>query len=189
MLQDLTGMKFGRLTAQERAPNRGHRTQWRCLCDCGRTFDVPAKRLRNGMTTSCGCAHYEKITKHGRYKTPEYRAWVNMIARCSRANHPSFSLYGGRGIAVCAEWRADFSAFLTDMGERPSSKHSLDRIDNDGNYEPANCRWATHTEQMTNCSRNAWCEVGGLKMTRSQVARALGIRYHATNRYRSRDAD
>jgi len=86
---------------------------------------------------------------HGMYATPTYRSWQNMITRCSNSNHKHYANYGGRGITVCAAWRASFEAFLSDMGERPEGK-TLDRRDNDGNYEPANCRWATRIEQRRN---------------------------------------
>lgn len=88
--------------------------------------------------------------KHGGFGTPEYAAWGAMIQRCTNTRHPRWKHYGGRGIAICARWRHSFAAFLSDMGCRPTSDHTLDRRDNDGNYEPSNCRWATWSEQRRN---------------------------------------
>lgn len=91
--------------------------------------------------------------KHGMYRTPTYRSWRAMLSRCENPNATGYGRYGGRGITVCDRWRADFTAFLADMGERPSIDHSIDRIDTDGNYEPSNCRWATRSEQQQNKRR------------------------------------
>ena len=120
-----------------------------------------AELLRVGRTKSCGCLRSElgramgvKTTlRHGEgsngKETPEYRAWSNMLSRCNNANHRLFKHYGARGISVCAEWRT-YENFIANMGRRPSDAHSLDRINNEGNYEPSNCRWATSTEQNNN---------------------------------------
>lgn len=108
-------------------------------------------------------------------RSPEYIIWQQMKKRCFNASNPAYHNYGGRGIVVCARWRNDFAAFLDDMGKRPSEQHSLDRINNDGNYEPGNCRWATGKEQMNNCRINVFVEFNGKTQTLVQWARELGL--------------
>ncbi len=112
--------------------------------------------------------------KHGRYKTPEYRAWQKLIDRCENPKSQTYHNYGGRGIAVCDRWHS-FTEFYADMGDRPSPQHSIDRINNDGNYEPSNCRWATIQEQNSNRRDNRIVEVNGLALTTAEWARRLGI--------------
>ncbi|HWL06770.1 MAG TPA: hypothetical protein VNQ99_17840 [Xanthobacteraceae bacterium] len=111
--------------------------------------------------------------------TPEYRAWNNARSRCYREKDRKYPLYGGRGIAMCDEWRRSFSAFFADMGPRPSPNHTLDRIDNNGNYEPGNCRWATSIEQNNNRRFNRHIHLNGRRLTVSEAARETGIP-HAT---------
>lgn len=148
---DLIGRTFGRLTVRELA-GRGP-ARWRCQCVCGREIIALAGNLRRGNTTSCGCFHREqtgKITRsHGRSKTPTYRSWSIAKRRCTNPRDITYPLYGGRGIRMCERWANSFAAFLTDMGARPPG-HTLDRIDNDRGYEPANCRWATPRQQALN---------------------------------------
>jgi hypothetical protein len=151
---DLTGLKFARLTVLERAPQRSAKTMWRCLCDCGKESIAQASDLRSGKHRSCGCLHIESITTHGctsrnpKKVTPTYRTWLGMIQRCTNPKAQHFHRYGGRGISVCGRWRS-FENFLTDMGERPANR-TLDRINNDAGYEPANCRWVTRKQQAQN---------------------------------------
>jgi hypothetical protein len=115
-----------------------------------------------------------KLT-HGMRKRPEYRAWLNMKARCYDPKREDFRLYGARGIAVCDQWRNDFAAFYADLGARPSPEHSLDRIDGSGNYEPGNCHWATKTEQSENRRISRFLELNGRRQTMEAWARELGM--------------
>lgn len=155
---DLTGHRFGLLTVEKYSYTKNNRVYWLCKCDCGNTKEVQKSSLKNGGTKSCGCLlklkskqrAIERNTKHGGSLLPEYVIWNGMKARCYNENEPSFENYGGRGITVCDRWRDSFENFFSDMGERPSPKHSIDRIDVNWNYEPSNCRWATATEQARN---------------------------------------
>lgn len=150
------GDRFGKLTVVEDA-GRDRRGQAlvRCRCDCGKEAIARASRIRTGSQRSCGCLR-GRPTVHGRCGTPTYRSWVAMIDRCENPKRERYHRYGGRGITVCPRWRESFAAFLQDMGERPQGK-SIDRWpDNDGNYEPGNCRWATPTQQ----NEPLWKSVG-----------------------------
>ncbi len=119
-----------------------------------------------------------KSIKHGRFGTPEYRAWNQMIQRCHNANNPMFRYYGGRGIHVCDRWRASFSDFFSDMGERPSARHSLDRKDNNGDYCPENCRWATRSQQARNTRVIPLLSFQGVSLCVADWADRLGFKKH-----------
>jgi hypothetical protein len=127
-------------------------------CTCGKEFIAHRNNVDTGHTKSCGClvkANARRLFKtHGdcvdRVKSAEFTAWINMNERCYNTRRSDYRNYGGRGISVCGPWRVSFKAFLLDMGRRTSAKHSLDRIDNDGNYTPLNCRWATSKQQNNN---------------------------------------
>lgn len=151
--EDLTGRRYGKLEVLERAGNDSSRNaRWLCRCDCGIQTTASGSALRSGKK-SCVCLLGES---HGESEpeTVEYRTWGTMIGRCYNPNAPQFKHYGGRGIRVSDEWRESYLAFLAHVGRRPSDKHSIDRINNDGNYEAGNVRWATSVEQNNNKRNN-----------------------------------
>jgi hypothetical protein len=150
---DLTGRKFGRLQVVQRLARTSSGIQWLCLCDCGAKTIVSRSNLAYGGSKSCGCLRKEisfvNAFRHGHKGSSEYAIWVEMRHRCRNPAHKQYADYGGRGIDVCQRWDSDFLAFLNDMGPRPRGR-SIDRINNNGNYEPGNCRWATPLQQTHN---------------------------------------
>ncbi len=153
---------------------------WVCICSCGKRVVRKSCVLLTNAATSCGCmkgSRMSNMTKiHGGSKTITYASWKAMRGRCRDENHPSYKDYGGRGIQVCERWFSSFAAFLEDMGERPSKAYTIDRFpNNDGNYEPGNCRWATDSEQKSNKRSSRLVSHDGLILTVKQWSVRLGI--------------
>lgn len=181
---DLTGQVFGRWTVVERSPeNRHGKPAWVCVCTCGNSSIVAGSALRMGESRSCGCYSREvsaetlraAATKHGMYNTPEYFRWVSIKLRCYHKSHHAYPRYGGRGIVMCDRWRNSFADFLSDVGAPPSPEHTLDRINNDGNYELTNVRWATRKEQANNRRNNVRITYNGVTKTQAEWAVEAGI--------------
>ena len=170
--QDLTGKRFGRLTALYHG-HHGPFVVWHCLCDCGKTTITRAIRLIHNQTKSCGCANVHPKT-HGMTKTPTWGSWKAMRGRVSNPNTAGYKRYGGRGITIDPRWQK-FENFLADMGECPSSEYSLDRIDPNGNYERGNCRWATAKEQAVNRTNTVRLLYQGNNLTLDEWAELTGL--------------
>lgn len=173
---DLIGQRFGRLKVIGFS-HRNHHSFWNCICDCGGVSVVDRSNLKNRNTKSCGCLRKEiSPTKtHGLSRTPLHRAWESMKRRCNNKNDTGYKNYGGRGIAVCNRWMESFENFYEDMGEIPSKNHSIDRIDNNGDYEPGNCRWATRKQQCRNKRNNVFYEFRGKKRTLGEISEITNI--------------
>jgi hypothetical protein len=205
-LPSLVGQTFTRLCVLREAERNkhGHR-QWECLCVCGKTVIVLQNLLRSGATKSCGCLHREvtaaMMVTHGHARTnahtAEYRTWRGMLARCEIRSATHFAAYGGKGVKVCVGWHT-FEAFLADMGFRPSSSHSIDRMNNDRGYDcgrcddckargaTLNCRWATPEEQSRNRGVTKFVEHNGQHVTLVALAHEHAVSYHALYRRLSR---
>lgn len=174
---DLTGQRFGRLTVIKRAPNKGRRTVWLCECDCGTEKEIRQEDLRSNKTVSCGCYLHERITKHGMSEESIYRTWASMKDRCLNANGASYERYGAKNRTVCEKWR-EFEPFYEYVSKLPhfgEDGYTLNRINNNGNYEPGNVEWATDIQQMNNMSANHLLEYRGSVHTVTEWARIKGL--------------
>lgn len=158
---------------------RHGRISYACKCDCGHSKTVRGTHLTNGLIRSCGClqseASRERRLTHGKAETRAYSIWGGMKVRCYTETNHTFAQYGGRGIKVCDRWLSNFEAFLADMGEPPSRRHTLDRIDNDGDYEPDNCRWATKRQQANNRRSSRSITALGTTRTLAEWSRVTGV--------------
>lgn len=180
---DLRGQKFGRLTVLEEAGRRNGAVLWKCQCDCGNITEVRTGHLRRGAIVSCGCYNREVITTHGRSKSRLHHTWQCMVDRCTNPNSQEADGYINRGIKVCDEWLNSFEAFAEwaeANGFREDAKrgdNTLDRIDNNGNYEPSNCRWTDMKVQGRNRRNNVVIECDGESHCLSEWAEILGEPY------------
>lgn len=173
---EISGQRFGKLVAVSVSDMGGKQgVRWLCECDCGNETVVLAKKLRGGHTKSCGCVQKASRITHGQTGSLEYASWQAMRYRCEYQGNVMFHRYGGRGIKVCDRWLS-FENFLADMGEKPTPAHTIDRIDNDRDYEPENCRWATKLEQDNNRSTNRVIHVGNSVGSIASVYRSIDPR-------------
>lgn len=191
--QDLTGRRFGRLVAvregkivrRQYPSGQKRQVYWVCVCDCGKGTETPADNLRKGKSKSCGCLHRERVgdrvRTHGMRHTPEYTTWAHIIGRCGNPNHISFANYGGRGVQCKFK---TFEEFVGHVGRRPSKKHSIDRINNDGHYEPGNVRWAVKTTQVRNRRKTVMLCYMGSDRPLAEWADILCVNYKTLHKRR-----
>lgn len=178
---NISGLRFGKLTVSKTSEKRGKHRYWLCICDCGGRKYVSSTNLYNGHARSCGCFNREASSTrnrtHGKSRTITYQIWKGLRKRCNNQNDKRYNDYGGRGIKVCDRW-SNYEHFYADMGERPSKDHSIDRIDNNGDYSPENCRWALKKIQSNNCRSNTIIAHNGLSLTVSEWADKSLVSYH-----------
>lgn len=176
----MDGKKFGRLSVESFAGTRKGHTYWNCICTCGNTSKVEGFALRAGKITSCGCRQKEIVSvansTHGKSHSSEYKSWSKMKERCLNPNSRNWRFYGGRGISVCEKWMS-FGAFLSDMGEKPTRYHSLERINVNGNYDPSNCKWATNKEQCRNKRNTVFVEYDGRRVSLLDLSDRFSVSY------------
>ena len=177
---DIKGKRFGKLIAIERVKNVGKKVSWKCLCDCGKETIVLTTNLTTNRIKSCGCLKNQKLiersTKHNQRHTKLYEVWKTMKQRCFNSNNKSYHNYGGRGIIVCDEWKDNYQAFYEwSMNNGYKEGLSIDRINNDGNYEPSNCRWADRFTQNNNTRQNKPVVIDGVSKTIHQWTREYNI--------------
>lgn len=178
--KDLTGRRFGRLLVKYYLGRQGHRNSiWMAVCDCGDQRIVRTGHLLNGSTQSCGCLNDElastRFSTHGMSDSEEYSTWQQMINRCENKNATGYKNYGGRNIKVCQRWRDSFEAFYADLGSKPTPEHSIERKDNNGDYEPSNCEWATKTSQARNRRTTYLIQHNGESLSAAEWSERTGI--------------
>ena len=175
---DISGKKFGRWTViQKDKSDKAGIAVWLCRCDCGKESLISGNSLRSGNSISCGCFRKENPNHktHGQSETKVYLVWRSMIARCYNKNVIAYKDYGGRGISVCDKWRDSFENFISDMG-LPPPKHTIERKNNNGNYEPENCLWASYKVQANNRRGNRIIVINGISKTMSQWSEEYGVK-------------
>lgn len=178
---NIAGEKYGRLIAVEWTGNACSSGRlWKFKCDCGAEIIASIGQVRSGNTTSCGCfakeklrSRNEKMAKHKCTRSPTWNSWSAMRRRCQKQDDKDYHKYGARGIVVCERWQS-FENFMADMGERPEGM-TIDRVDNNGNYEPENCRWATPLQQSRNSRNSVVIEYQGEKHCVAEWAALVGI--------------
>ncbi len=195
---DLVGKVFGRLTVIKQCIGWGKKkiVSWECLCECGKTHSVNGEALRYGLTRSCGCLAIEQLidrslthgATRGYKESREYKSWSHAKSRCYNINDPKYPIYGGRGIRMYEGWVNSPDDFLQYMGKRPP-KHTLDRIDTNGNYEPSNCRWALPRQQARNTRVNVWITHNGKTMVEADWAKEFGLDKRLFNAKWKREMD
>lgn len=179
-VHNLKGEKFGKLQVIEKInTSKGKPTAWTCLCDCGEIREVHTMSLTKGRTKSCGFHRRQvfknSVTTHGASFTKEYSSWCHMLQRTGNAKNLGYKNYGGRGISVCDRWSSSFENFLEDMGKMPSPQHTLERKNNEDNYNPSNCVWATRKEQGMNRRSNRLINYQGEIRPLTEWARIKGL--------------
>lgn len=186
--ENLAGKKFTRLTVIKRVENnKFNQVTWECLCDCGKTVYTTSGKLKSGNSKSCGCYSHDMIAErtrtHGCSGDRLYLVWTGIIRRCNNPNAKEYVRYGGRGIAVCDEWRKfeNFKEWAEAQGydnDAPRGKYTIERIDNNGNYEPSNCKFAANKEQARNTRTNRLIQFNGKEMCIAEAAELAGLPYY-----------
>jgi hypothetical protein len=176
-LIDMTGQRHGHVTVLRHVGlDKANRALWECRCDCGKLCTLSRAELAPDKHRSCGCQRWHgnrKATGHSH--TTTYRVWLNMVARCYHTHHEAYARYGERGITICDEWRNDYLNFLGDMGDKPQGMQ-LERVDNNGPYTKANCKWATPKEQSQNRRSNLMLTINGETLCATEWARRAGFK-------------
>ncbi|MDP4459875.1 hypothetical protein QUD39_01190 [Staphylococcus hyicus] len=185
--KNMSGYVFNDCKVIERVESKNKRAVWLCECFCGNRFIESGTRIRNGSKKSCGCLRKKKTrernTTHNKSQTRLYRIWCNMKARCNNSNNPAFDRYGGRGIKICDEWNKSFDEFYKWAKiSGYTNELTIERVDNDGNYEPDNCKWANYSIQGRNKRNNALSEYKGKLRTRAEIAELTGLSYGTIRR-------
>lgn len=188
--KDLRGQKFGEWEVIREGSKKNGKTHWICKCSCGNEENVCAASLTKGVSTKCLKCYQKTMPIHGytsrEKREPLYDIWMGMIARCENPKHASYKHYGGKGITVCEAWK-DFEIFKEEIGNRPTLKHSVDRIDNNKGYYKENCRWATHIEQGRNRSNNRIIEYNNEKKCATEWAEILNVKSYTLFKYLERN--